>query len=79
MNEMVRIPLHLRYVTVKKFAELTGYTEKAVNAKTERGVWLEGKHYRIAPDGRKLIDLEEFERWVEHRTQVSTSTDALYV
>ena len=67
MNEMVRIPLNLRYVTVRKFSELTGYTEKAINAKTERGVWLEGVHYRKAPDGRKLMNLEEFEKWVETR------------
>ena len=65
MSDITRLPLHLRYVTVKKFSELTGYTEKAINAKTERGIWLEGVHYRKAPDGRKLIDLEEFDRWVE--------------
>jgi len=59
------MPHPIKYVTIRKFAELTGYTEKAIAAKTERGVWLEGVHFRIAPDGRKLINLEAFEHWVD--------------
>lgn len=55
----------VRYVTIKKFCEMTGYTEEAVKSKRRDGVWLEGRVWIKAPDGRILIDLEGFERWVE--------------
>lgn len=55
----------MKYVTIKKFAELSGYTEKAVRGKIEKGVWLQGSHYRKAPDGRVMIACEAVERWVE--------------
>ncbi len=54
-----------RYVRVKKFAELTGYTEKAIYHKIENGTWLQDRHYRRAPDGHICIDMEGFYRWVE--------------
>lgn len=53
----------LRYVTIKKFAELSGYTEDAIRSKIQRGDWLEGAVFIKAPDGRNLIDLEGFEKW----------------
>ncbi len=54
-----------RYIRVKKFSELTGWTEQAVYNKISAGVWLEGKEYRRAPDGNTLIDLEGYNRWAE--------------
>ena len=54
-----------RYVTVKKAAELTGYTEVAIRAKIREGVWLERRVWLKAPDGRVIIDIEGYERWVE--------------
>lgn len=53
-----------RFVTIKRFAELTGYSGRAVEGKMHRGDWLEGREFRKAPDGRILMDLEAFERWV---------------
>lgn len=53
------------YVRIKKFVELTGYTDKAVYRKIEDGVWLEGKQYRRAPDGNICIDMEGYAKWVE--------------
>lgn len=55
----------VRFVTIQAFALLTGYSEKAIEKKIDDKVWMEGRHYRRAPDGRRLIDLEGFERWVE--------------
>ena len=55
----------ITYVRVSRFAELTGYTEKAARRKMEEGVWTEGKHFRRAPDGSVLINLREYEKWVE--------------
>ncbi len=57
--------LNARYVRVNKFAELTGYTDKAVRCKISEGVWLEGKLWRRAPDGAILVDLVGYELWVE--------------
>lgn len=55
----------MRYVTVKRFSELSGYTESAARAKISEGVWLEGRVWRRAPDGRILIDVEGYTAWVE--------------
>lgn len=52
-----------RFVTIKLAEILTGLTEKAIRRKMERGVWLEGKHWRRA-DGGIFIDMKEFEQWV---------------
>lgn len=57
----------VKYVQLPVFEALTGYTVKAVRRKIEEGVWLEEREYRRAPDGRILVDLEGFHRWVENR------------
>lgn len=54
-----------RYLRIEKFSAETGYTEKAIRRKIETGVFVEGVHYRRAPDGRILVSMEAFERWVE--------------
>ena len=53
-----------RFVTIKRFSELTGYSARAVEGKLHRGDWLEGREFRKAPDGRILLDMEAYERWV---------------
>jgi len=57
----------MNYVTIRKFAELTGYSEDAVRAKLKNGIWVETQHWRKAPDGRILIRLDAFHHWVEGR------------
>lgn len=64
----------LRFVSVKRFAELTGYSAKAVYHKIEGGVWLELQQFRRAPDGRILIDVEGYERWVKGEDPVLASS-----
>jgi hypothetical protein len=54
-----------RYVLIKKFCEITGYTDKAVRRKIEEGIWIEGQVIRRSPDGRIQIDMENFNKWVE--------------
>jgi hypothetical protein len=58
----------IRHVTIPKFCELTGYSEDAVRSKQKRGDWLEGREWRKAPDGRILMDLEGYEKWVSGAT-----------
>jgi hypothetical protein len=57
----------IKYFTIKKFAELSGYSEEAIRAKIREGVWMEGRVFRKAPDGRILISAEGFETWVVNR------------
>lgn len=61
---MTPAPLPLRYVTLQAFTA-SGYTVKAMQMKIDRGVWMEGREYRRAPDGRVLIDIPGVQRWVE--------------
>lgn len=49
---------------ISKFCEMTGYSVKAVEKKVENGVWLEGKEFHRAPDGRIVIDIRGYNRWV---------------
>lgn len=61
-----------RYIRIPKFVDETGYTARAVETKISRGVWLEGKVYRRAPDGSILIDMEGYEKWVENQPAVAS-------
>jgi len=54
-----------RYVLLPLAERVTGYTVKAMERKIERGDWVEGKVWRHAPDGRILIDLLGYQKWVE--------------
>lgn len=55
----------LAYLTVDKFSAESGYSEEAIRAKIKNGVWLEGVVWRKAPDGRILVSVEGYSRWVE--------------
>jgi hypothetical protein len=59
----------LPYVTIPKFSAESGYTEEAVRKKIERGEWLEGRVWRKGPDGRVLIIVEGFVKWVEGQVE----------
>lgn len=53
-----------RYVTVEEASLRTGYTVGAINQKIDKGIWIEGEVWVKAPDGRRLVDRDGFERWV---------------
>lgn len=53
----------VRYVTIHKAEELTGYSTRAIQTKIDRGVWVQGRQWIRAPDGRILIDMEGYEEW----------------
>jgi len=54
-----------RFVTISLAHALTAYTVSAIETKIKRGVWIEGREWRRAPDGRVLIDMRGYERWIE--------------
>ncbi len=53
-----------RFMSIKGAAAVLGLTEASIRARIARRVWLEGKHYRKAPDGRIFIDLKAIEAWI---------------
>jgi hypothetical protein len=55
----------LNYLTIRKFSAESGYSEAAVRSKVRDGIWAEGAVWVRAPDGRILIDVTGYERWVE--------------
>ncbi|GAA0718003.1 hypothetical protein [Dokdonella soli] len=63
----------LRYVTIDKFSELSGYTPDAVRSKIKRGDWLEGRLWIKAPAGRILIDMHGYDAWAVSAAGVSVS------
>lgn len=54
----------IRFKTISKFCEESGYTEAAVRGKIREGIWIERKVWRKAPDGHVLIDVEGYNEWV---------------
>lgn len=63
--------MNVRFVTLKRFHELTGYTEEASRTKMRRGIWLQDREFVKAPDGHVLMDLEGYERWVLGEAQAA--------
>jgi hypothetical protein len=53
-----------RLVTVKKYAQISGYSEEAIRQKIKKGVWQLGRHVFKGPDGRLMIKVEEVETWI---------------
>ncbi|MEM4986304.1 excisionase [Collimonas sp. H4R21] len=62
---MSAIAANIRYTLIPVFCAITGYTDKAVRRKIEDGIWIEGTHYRRAPDGHITMNVEEYYKWVE--------------
>jgi len=50
----------IRYVTIQRFTEESGYTENAIRTKIRDGIWRYGRVWVKAPDGRNLIDVEGY-------------------
>jgi len=57
----------MKWITISKMSNLSGYSENAIRAKIKRGIWLMGKHWRKAPDNRILFNPQAIEAWVEGR------------
>lgn len=55
----------MKWVTIKKLSEVTGYTEDAIRAKIKKQVWQQNWHWRKAPDGRILMNQDKIAEWIE--------------
>ena len=58
-----------RIVTVELAAAMMGLSEEAIRKRLQRGIWVEGKQFRKAADGRVWIDTEGIEAWVLAETE----------
>lgn len=56
-----------RWVKQPVFEACTGYSLKAQRHKMDDGTWAEGKVWKMAPDGNRLMSLEGYYAWVEGR------------
>lgn len=56
-------PIALEWVTLQTYAVSSGYTEGALYQKIRRGHYIEGKHFRKAPDGRIHMNVQECQNW----------------
>lgn len=54
-----------KWILLKKFCDLVGYSKHAFYAKKQRGIWVKGIHWKYAPDGHIVINWQEIEKWVE--------------
>jgi hypothetical protein len=56
-----------RWVKPRILEAMTGYTAEAIRKKRSRKVWLEGNHWKVAPDGNYIYDWREIENWMVGR------------
>lgn len=56
-------PIPLAWVTLQVYAASSGYSVGALRQKMNRGQFIEGKHFRKAPDGRVLMNVEACQSW----------------
>jgi excisionase family DNA binding protein len=55
----------MKWVTIKKAAELSGYSPTAIEHKRESGLWAEGDIWFRAPDGQILLSVERIKSWTD--------------
>lgn len=55
-------------VTIKKFSEISGYSEEAIRQKLKKGIWRYREHAFKAPDGRILLKPTKIEDWIMQET-----------
>ncbi|HBP6867983.1 TPA: excisionase [Legionella pneumophila] len=55
----------VKWIKLKKYCQISGDTTNAVHGKRKRGMWLDGLHCKVGPDGNLWVNLEEVEKWVE--------------
>ena len=54
----------MKWITLKRYCDITGETRNAIHKRRQRGIWLDGIHCQVR--GRRLwINMEEAQKWVE--------------
>lgn len=60
----------MNFVTISKLSDITGYSQDAIRKKIQRGQWLKDVHWKKAPDGRNLMNVEAIEQWINGENNV---------
>ena len=63
----------MKWVKLKKYCHDTGDSSNAVLCKRKRGIWLNGLHCKMGPDGNLWINLLDVEKWVGNGNQLTLS------
>lgn len=58
----------LQYITINLLSDISGYSPEAIRQKRKNGIWLEGTHWKKAPDGRILFNHLKIVEWIEGKT-----------
>jgi len=56
---------------IKKFCDLTGWTEAAIRHMINDGVWMDGKEYFKITERRIVISIKGYEAWIQKNKPVT--------
>jgi len=56
----------MKWVTLKKYCDMSGETEMTVKKRRQKGVWADGKQCKIGPNGKIWVNPQEVDKWVEN-------------
>lgn len=54
----------MKWITLKRFCEISGYSPKAIYNKKDRGIWKQNIHWRKAPDKKIFISPDAIDLWI---------------
>lgn len=57
-----------RWVLLSEHCRRTGETAQMVHTRRKRGIWLDGKHTKLASRRRLYVNVEEYNKWVESQS-----------
>lgn len=68
-----------RWITAKRYAELSGYTYNAIQAKCYQGVWTPKVIWAKAPDRHLMIDWRAVDDWINSKFQSSAGNEGKFI
>ncbi len=60
-----------RWVLLAEHCRRTGETAQMVHTRRKRGIWMDGKHTKLASKRRLYVNIEEYNKWVESQSSSS--------
>jgi biotin operon repressor len=57
---MLATHVQLRYVSLDRFAKLTGYSTASIYHHIQQGKWLQGNQFVVDENGQILIDMQAY-------------------
>ncbi len=64
------VDLGYRWVRLALHCANTGDTPGSVHARRRRHIWQDGVQCRVGPDGNLYVNPEEYNKWVEGKSNV---------